>query len=110
MSYDISIRSITVDGFVSKVELRNHLVGLGLVADSDNHLLFQESGVTRADMDLAWFENGNYVEPLELVNCIQVHIPYACVETVLEKIVKQCKQIAEKWDWTLYDEQEGKYL
>jgi hypothetical protein len=110
MSYDISIQSGTSGSSVSKVELRNYLSGLGLVSDSENHFLFQESGKNCADLDLAWCEGRDCDEPVDAVNCIQVHIPYGNVESMLEAIVKQCRQIAEKLGWRIYDEQEEKYL
>jgi hypothetical protein len=110
MSYDLSIRSSTPNVFVRKMELTNHLLELGLVADSDNHFLFQESGKNYADMDLAWCRDGSWEQPLDTVNCMQVHIPYGYVESMLDKIVMDCKRIAERLDWRLYDEQEGKYL
>jgi hypothetical protein len=110
MSYDISIQSGTSGSSVSKVELRNVLLELGLIADSETHFLFQESGKNCADMDLAWCEGDGSDEPGDAVNCMQVHIPYGNVESMLEGIVKQCRGITEKLGWSIYDEQEGKYL
>jgi hypothetical protein len=110
MSCEISIKSGTSGSSVSKVQLRNVLLELGLTADSETHFLFQESGKNGRDMDLAWCEGDGSDEPGGAVNCRQVHIPDGNVETMLEGILKECRRIAEKLGWRIHDEQEGKYL
>jgi len=110
MSYDLSIQSGTSGSPIDKVELNNVLLELGLIADSETHFLFLESGKNCADMDLAWCEDDSSNEPGDVVNCMQVHVPYGDVESMLGKIMTQCMRIAGKLGWRVYDEQEGKYL
>ena len=110
MSYDISILSQPLNVATAKPELLEQLTRLGWIADSENHLVFQIAGNTCADMDLAWAEDGDFLEPKNQVNRIQVHIPYGFLEAARTDILKQCRAIAELLNWQAYDEQEGQYL
>src|SRR5262245_32949997 len=111
MSYDISVLSRAPGLSIAKAELTRQLTQLGWRADSPNHFLWVgPEGVVVADMDLAWAENGDYQKPGDVVNCLQVHIPYGFLESSRAEILNQCRKVAEALDWRIYDEQEGSYL
>jgi len=107
MSYDLTIRG---DRGINKSRLRAQLVECGLSADSDDHLLLVISGEQCADMDLVWETHNKGDQPSDAVNCIQVHIPYAFLESRLPEIAAQCVRIANTLKWKVFDEQEGKYV
>lgn len=110
MSYDISVLNVAPGVPVGKRELTERLAQLGWHADSETHFVLQGAEGVSADMDLAWLENGTYLEPRELVNCLQVHIPSAFVESSRAEVLNNCRNIARTLAWRIYDEQQGAYL
>ncbi len=110
MSYDISILSRSPGVSIGKSELARQLAEAGWRADSSNHFLFEGREGASADMDLAWAQQGAYLEPGDKVNCLQIHIPYGFVESSLAEVLQQCHQIADALGWQVYDEQEGTHL
>jgi hypothetical protein len=110
MSYDLSISAPAPDCLVRKAELLRRLEQFGWQADSENHLVLRKSTGICADMDLVWKEAEDCREPEDVVNCIQVHIPYAYVESVQDKVLNRCRKVAAALNWRIYDEQTGEFL
>jgi hypothetical protein len=108
MSYDVSL--LGGDRALGRGELEQHLASLGLVANGSNHFVFMDAGKIYADADLAWSEGGDYTEPGERVNCIQVHIPAGFYESHSAAVLQTCEKLASHLEWRLFDEQEDKYL
>jgi hypothetical protein len=116
MSFDLCVRSdASYKQRAERASVLGFVVALPrVIQHSSNHVLLEHVTLgVRMEIDLELVsEEGDFLDGDESdqINCVRIHVPYACAEAAMPWVHEVCFAIAGYVGWNVFDEQRGEYL